>query len=161
MTRIAFVACISLWTLACNEPASFASPTPTPQNSPTFSLPPTSQEPTPPITRTVSVGEVVSDRLASNCGSSAACAAVWQARFQLTAPTDGTLVVRVNWDPDYWDTYLKLRIGDRVVSSMEGIPSSDVCTSLRDRRTCSTLASRRLDHTGHRLHDDRRAGVMD
>jgi hypothetical protein len=102
-------------------------------------------EPTPPITRTVSVGEVVSDRLASNCGSSAACAAVWQARFQLTAPTDGTLVVRVNWDPDYWDTYLKLRIGDRVVSSMEGIPSSDVCTSLRDRRTCSTLASRRLD----------------
>ena len=122
MTRIAFVACISLWALACNEPASFPFPSPTPQNSPTFSLPPTSPEPTPPITRTVSVGEVVSDRLASDCGSSAACAAVWQARFQLTAPTDGTLVVRVNWDPFYWDTYLKLRIGDRVVSSMEGIP---------------------------------------
>ncbi len=38
-------------------------------------------------------------------------------RFQLTAPQDGMLVVKLSWDAYYWDTLLLLRIEDTNVPS--------------------------------------------
>ena len=104
MNRLAVMICLSLSATACGESNRLPLPT-----QPSAPVQPSNPIPPPPdqTVRTIAAGDVVRETLSS-----------WSdRRFQLTAPQDGMLVVKLSWDAYYWDTLLLLRIEDTNVPS--------------------------------------------
>ena len=77
--RVASLLCVSIFAIACDVPTQ-----------PTPAVPAPNAPSTPSTTlRTVEIGETVQGRVTDF---------VKRSQFQLTAPADGTLVIKVTWD---------------------------------------------------------------
>lgn len=103
MTRTAVLLVALLGASGCDAEPTRRFPAPT-GPTPVFVPPPPPLSPPPPppsVVRSITLGEAVNDRTAGE-----------ERHFMLTAPSGGTMVTTLTWDPDWNGTLLKLRIKD-------------------------------------------------
>jgi len=101
MTRTVALLIALLGAAACDAEPERRFPSP-PGPSPFVPPPPPPAPPPPPVVvRSITLGEVVNDRTKGD-----------ERHFMLTAPSAGTLITTLTWDPDWTSTLLKLRVKD-------------------------------------------------
>jgi hypothetical protein len=99
MRQLGTLLCVLILASACGGSSTLPSgpsPVPTPTQPPP--LPPTPPL-SPPEGRVISIGEEVNDTLTFNGAEKV---------FELTAPSDGTLVIRLSWEPSQGRLELEL-----------------------------------------------------
>jgi hypothetical protein len=100
MRQLGALLCLLMLASACGGGGTLPSG-PSPGSTPA-QLPPSTPPPSPPAGRVISVGDEVNDTLTFNGADRV---------FEVTAPSDGTLVVRLSWDPS--QGRLELELADR------------------------------------------------
>lgn len=106
MARLTALLCLAGLVAACDMGHSPRLPRPTPVRPP----PPTTPDPPPePVQATpISLGQVVQGRFVGS-----------RLAYELTAPSSGTLVARLIWDPFLTGSLLRLTVGTTEFTSAE------------------------------------------